>query len=134
VILYVDTSALLKIYLGQPEASAAERFLTRSPGWATGWHTYVEVRRNLARALEGQALTLARNQFERHWSLFQRITLDAATCLAAADIAERTGLRSLDALHLGAAQRVGRGRLPFLTYDGGQARAARSLGWTVLGT
>lgn len=56
-----------------------------------------------------------------------------AVCEAASEIAEVTGIRSLDALHLGAARRLGVGSLPLVTFDLRQALAARSLGWTVLG-
>lgn len=61
------------------------------------------------------------------------VALDEATCELAAEYSEITGVRTLDALHLGAAQRVGGGALPFLTSDLRLAQAARSLGWTVLG-
>jgi predicted nucleic acid-binding protein len=42
-------------------------------------------------------------------------------------------VRTLDALHLAAAQRVGGPAMPFLTFDLRQAQAARSLGLTVVG-
>lgn len=51
----------------------------------------------------------------------------------AADIGEQTGLRSLDALHLGAAARLGPAVVSVLTYDIRQAQAARHLGFVVLG-
>jgi predicted nucleic acid-binding protein len=51
----------------------------------------------------------------------------------AAGIAEATGARSLDALHLSAARRVGAPAVAFLTFDRRQAHAARQLGFTVLG-
>jgi len=54
-------------------------------------------------------------------------------CERAGDLAETLGVRTLDAFHLGAAERAGAGALHFLTYDVRQAQAARSLGWTVLG-
>jgi predicted nucleic acid-binding protein len=49
-------------------------------------------------------------------------------------MAEATGARTLDALHLAAAQRIGGGALPFVTADLRQAQIARSLGWVVLGS
>ena len=50
----------------------------------------------------------------------------------AATIAEQTGVRTLDALHLGAARRLG-ATIGFLTFDVRQAVAARVLGFSVLG-
>ena len=59
--------------------------------------------------------------------------LDAPTCDSAAGIAEVTGSRTLDALHLAAAIRVRSGSLTFLTYDLRQGQAARALGLSVVG-
>jgi predicted nucleic acid-binding protein len=60
------------------------------------------------------------------------VEVDAATCELAATVAEQTGVRTLDALHLGAAQRLGTATT-FLTFDARQAQAARSLGFAVVG-
>ena len=51
----------------------------------------------------------------------------------AADIAEMTGARTLDAFHLAAATRVASRELVFLTFDVRQAVAARQLQFLVLG-
>jgi predicted nucleic acid-binding protein len=130
---YIDTSALLKLYLEEPDSEACERLLLSDSDWITARHTEVEVRRNLARELEGKALTDAREQFLRDWDSMSVVELDEVTCGMASEIAEVTGARSLDALHLAAARRVGGGQIPFVTYDQRQAQVARSLGWTVLG-
>jgi hypothetical protein len=53
------------------------------------------------------------------------IELDADTCEAASVIAEVTGVRTLDALHLAAAQRAGGSSLPLLAFDLRQAQALR---------
>ena len=132
--LYVDSSALLKLYFEEEESPNAERILASDPGWVTGRHTSIEVRRNLARALSGSELTGARRQFERDWASTAVVELTAEVCEAAAGMAEVTGARTLDALHLGAAKVIGGGGLPFVTFDLRQAQAARTLGWVVLGS
>ncbi|HUG48023.1 MAG TPA: PIN domain-containing protein [Candidatus Limnocylindria bacterium] len=63
---------------------------------------------------------------------FAIIELDEATCESAAMIAETIGARTLDALHLAAAQRVSAPGVGFLTFDLRQAQAARALGLTVV--
>lgn len=131
--LYVDSSALLKRYLPEPDSNAAVTLLLSEPRLTTARHTSVEVRRSLFKGLRGDELTAARDAFEEDWRLMAVIELSAPVCEKAAEIAESTGVRTLDALHLGAAFEVGAGQLPLLTYDARQARAARSLGWTVLG-
>ena len=132
--LYVDASALLKRYVEEPDSDRAEQLLSADEQLITGRHTLVEVRRNLARLLKGSALTEARSSFDMDVGSFALVELDADTCELAATIAESTGARTLDSLHLGAAQRVGGQSMALLTFDFRQAQVARSLGFTVLGT
>ena len=60
---YVDASALLKRYVDEPDRDRAEQFLAADPVLATGRHTIVEIRRNLARLLDGRDLERARSMF-----------------------------------------------------------------------
>ena len=99
---------------------------------ASARHTIVEVRRNLARLLSGRELMAARAVFAADLTSLSVIELDGATCESAAMIAETTGVRTLDALHLAAAQRVASPGMGFLTFDPRQAQAARALGLTVV--
>lgn len=132
--LYIDASALLKLYFDEPDSAGAEEILTADPEWVTARHTAVEVRRNLARELRGPVLQAARRQFNRDWRGVAVVELTDEVCKAAAEIAEVTGARTLDALHLGAAKTAGGGTLPFVTFDLRQAQVARALGWVVLGS
>ena len=131
--LYVDSSALLKRYVDEPDSELADSLLRSDPSLLTARHTVVEVRRNLARLLEGRDLGAARSAFTRDLEVLSIVELDEVTCEAAATVAEVTGVRTLDALHLAAAQRVGGPAVPFLTFDARQAQAARSIGLTVVG-
>jgi len=130
---YVDSSAFLKVHLDEPDSESANAILDADPEWASGRHTFVEVRRNLARILAPTDLTEVRAAFIAEWDRMRIVELDEDLCDRAAELAEETGARALDALHLGAAERVGNGTLPFVTFDRRLADAARSLGWTVLG-
>ncbi len=131
--LYADTSALLKRYVEEDDSDLAVELLDSDPTLVTGRHTVVEVRRNLARLLSGTVLTEARQSFATDLGAFSIVELEAATCELAATIAEQTGVRTLDALHLGAARRLGTA-ISFLTFDLRQAQAARGLGFRVLGS
>jgi uncharacterized protein len=130
--LYTDSSALLKRYVDEPDSERAVELLDSDVELVTGRHTVVEVRRNLARLLVGSALSESRSAFATDLEAFAIVELDAATCEQAATIAEQTGARTLDALHLGAARRLGTG-VTFLTFDVRQAQAARALGLAVAG-
>lgn len=129
---YVDSSALLKRYVAEGDSDRANELLAREPELVTGRHTMVEVRRNLARLLPRTAVVAARADFARDLLSVSIIELDAGTCELAATIAEQLGVRTLDALHLGAARRLG-ASVRFLTFDVRQADAARSLGFAVAG-
>lgn len=128
---YVDSSAVVKLYVQEPESQQATKLLAGP--WTAGRHTFVEVRRALAQTLEGDELKKARNRFSTDWTATFVIELDDVTCERAAELAESTGVRTLDALHLAAAEKAGGGELPIVTFDRRLAIAARSLGWTVLG-
>ncbi len=130
--LYVDTSALLKRYVDEPDSEAADAILASDDSLVTARHTVVEVRRNLARLLDGPDVAAARAAFIEDLAAFGIVELDEVTCEAAAAIAELTGARTLDALHLAAAQRAGGSAVGFVTFDLRQAQAARTLGMTVL--
>jgi len=132
VPLHAASSALLKRYVDEPDSDRAVELLTSDPTLVTGRHTVVEVRRNLARLLAPADATAARRAFGGDLASLAIVELDAATCELAATIAEQTGVRTLDAMHLGAARRLGTG-VGFLTFDVRQAAAARSLGLAVVG-
>ena len=130
--LYVDSSALLKRYVAEADSEVAEQYLLADSIWVTARHTWVEVRRNLARLLTGSDLAEAQRYFTNDFRRTHVVELDEATCTLAAQIAEVSLVRSLDALHLAALRRVGQD-VPLLSFDIRQAQAARALGITVLG-
>ena len=130
--LYVDSSALLKRYVDEPDSDRAVELLASDPTLVTGRHTIVEVRRNLARLLAPSDASAARASFTTDLATFAIVEIDAATCELAATIAEQTGVRTLDSIHLGAARRLGTA-IGFLTFDVRQAVAARALGFSVVG-
>lgn len=130
---YVESSALLKRYVTEADSPVARAYLEQSDGLVTGRHTIVEVRRNLARLLTGNDLERQRRAFAEDLDDISLVEVDEAVCEAAATIAEQLGVRSLDALHLGAVMRAGGTALPVLTFDLRLAQAARTLGLTVLG-
>lgn len=130
--LYVDSSALLKRYVDEHDSAVAVGLMGTDPVLVTSRITEIEVRRNLARLLAGDSWTAGRRQFAIDLDAFALIGLDATTCNEAAAIAERTGCRSIDALHLGSAVRAG-ASTTVLTFDIRQAQAARAIGLTTIG-
>lgn len=133
--LYADSSALLKLYVEEEHSDWARSVLVDPQEWTTARHTQVEIRRNLARVLSDGGLEASRRWFDHDWTELAVVELGEAVCARAAEIAEDTGARTLDALHLGAAWVAGAADgLPIVTFDRRLAHAARSLGWNVLGS
>ena len=131
--LYVDSSALAKRYVAEPDSDAAEAILLADARWVTAGHTYVEVTLALARRLDEDDVSRAQESFERDWARIHVVRLDDVVCRRAAAIGVATGARTLDALHLAAAERaVGRSG-PLFTFDVRLAQVARSMGFAVLG-
>lgn len=133
-MIYVDTSALRKRCVDEPDSDRAEGLLRADPDWVTARHTLVEARRNLSRLLvDPGARAVALGSLARDWSRMQVVELDAVTCETAAALAETTGARTLDALHLGAAVRALGTGCAFVTFDVRLARVARDVGLDVRG-
>lgn len=132
--LYVDSSALVKRYVDEPDSDDAESLLLSDPEWATAQHSYVEICLVLDRRLAAPERRIARESFERDWLRSLVVSIDDIVCRRAAELGSMTGARTLDALHLAAAERAGGRSVPLLTFDLRLARAAREVGFTVFGT
>lgn len=131
--LYVDSSALIKRYVAEDDSDVAEAALLADTEWVTGRHTLVEIMLALHRRLGDAELGVATLAFERDWERSFVVALDDAVCRRAADFGVATGARSMDALHLAAADRAGGRSVPIVTFDIRLGHAARSLGFSVIG-
>jgi len=131
--LYLDSSALIKRYVAEADSDVAEAALLADTEWVTGRHTFVEIMLALHRRLGEAELGVARAAFERDWERSFIVAIDDAVCRRAAEFGAATGARSLDALHLAAADRAGGRSVPIVTFDVRLGHAARSLGFSVVG-
>ena len=130
---YVDSSALLKRYVSEPDSEFAISLIDADEVLATSWLTVVEVRRALSQLLRGNELTSALQVVHDDIERMAMVLPDAITWQSAADIAAALSVRSLDAVHLACAQRLRIPSLRFVTFDVRQAVAGRALGFAVLG-
>jgi predicted nucleic acid-binding protein len=130
---YVDSSALVKRYVREPDSDQANRLLDADLEWVSSAVTELEVRRVLTLRLPADRLARARTVFLRDWERTAVVAADATTIGQAAGLAEATGARGLDALHLASAARVSSRSMRLVTFDVRMAATARSLGLTVVG-
>ena len=124
---YVDSSALLKLVVREPETSALEADLADRDGLVASRLTVVECRRAARRASHRRVLQTVDEILDAIYliEVTPAILDDAAA-------AEPPFLRSLDAIHLAAALSVGDPQLEMITYDARLAEAARANGLTVV--
>jgi predicted nucleic acid-binding protein len=126
--LYLDSSALVKLVQQESESEALRGFIAdhRSDSLVTSALARVEVVRAVSAGSHG-AIEHARRQLAR----LDQLALTSALLDRAADIRPDRQLRSLDAIHLAAAQTVGDDLRAVLTYDRRLADAAGALGLVV---
>jgi predicted nucleic acid-binding protein len=135
VIVYFDTSALLKLLLEEPGADDAAGLWQSADLAITGRITYPEARAALAAAVRNGRLSVDGHRavlgsMRRRWRELQVVELDEGVAEAAGDVAERHALRALDAVHLASALAGGR-RVIVATWDERLSRAAREAGLAV---
>ncbi|HLM97056.1 MAG TPA: type II toxin-antitoxin system VapC family toxin [Acidimicrobiales bacterium] len=126
--LYLDSSALVKLVQRETESNALRRFLRRNRAdqLVTSALARVEVVR--AVLIGGPAAVAhARRQLSR----LDQVLLSTEVLDRAATLAPDLQLRSLDAIHLAAAQVVGADLRAVVTYDRRMADAALDLGVAV---
>jgi predicted nucleic acid-binding protein len=123
-VWYLDTSAALKLLIEEPESPPLAQTVDREqPDLVACWLLETELRRAAQRL--GLAMDVV-SEFLTGVSLYEM----PGSLFREAGILPGETLRSLDALHLAAAVRIGVDLV--LTYDVRMAESARQLGLPVL--
>jgi uncharacterized protein len=126
-MVYLDSSALVKLVVLEPESRALRAYLRGEPQRVSCGLARTEVLRAV-RPVGPSAIAAARRLLQR----IDLIRLDDAL-FDAAGMLEPVGLRSLDAIHLAAAHLVAPALRAIVTYDRRMAEGAGALGFTVVG-
>jgi predicted nucleic acid-binding protein len=138
MILYADTSSLLKNYVSERHSEDVCAWIAAADCLATSRVTYPEAAAALARRqrrgdLPVSALRAALRDLARRWTEFMVVDLSE---IRAGGLAVRHGLRGFDAVHLAAALTVrtaaGNDAVAFSSFDEALNRAAVSEGLIVL--
>jgi predicted nucleic acid-binding protein len=124
-LTYIDSSAIVKLVIAEPESKALRRYLSRRQPLVSSALARTEVARAL---LPGGPEPVARGE-----TVLRRIQLLRLNdrVLGDAGTMQPAGLRSLDAIHLASARQLGPSVRQIVTYDERMAEAARAIGWSV---
>lgn len=131
--LYVETSALLKCYVLEPESDECQSILDEHSHWITSRITITETLINLRKRLATAEFAFASKLFQSDIKVFDVVEFDAELSFRAAAVAAGNSLATLDAIHLASALRVKGSQVAFLTYDKRLANSAKKSGLRVLG-
>lgn len=124
-MVYLDSSALVKLVVMESESAALQRELRGEPARASCALARVEVVRAV-RPHGAVAVARARRLLRR----LDLVQLDEEL-LDAAAVLDGGLMRTLDAIHLAAAQLLGDDLTNVITYDQRMTAAAKALGLTV---
>jgi predicted nucleic acid-binding protein len=126
-MLAVDTSALVKRYVDEPESAQVSALMDAEEVWCASELVRCEVSILLARLATSrrQADHLTR-LFHADWDAFHVVPVDERCLTRAAEIGADFGLRVVDAIHLAAATRLP-SPVRYLTLDPRQVLAAVAL-------
>lgn len=138
MILYLDTSALVKLYVEEEGTATVERAVEEAEVVATSVVAYAEARAAFARKFrEGVFSRKNRDDaveaLDEDWVTFEKPEVTDALAIDAGHLAEEHALRGFDAVHLASAllvretcaqQRDGETEVVFLCFDSSLTRAA----------
>src|SRR5579862_376040 len=135
-MLYLDTSALVKLYLIETDGEGIASTVETNAEWLfTSIVTYAETIATLARALRENRISRANynrqiRAFQSDWEALHVIELTPAVLARARSLIERHRLRGFEAIHLCSALWIGSPE--FACFDARLREAAAEEGLAVL--
>lgn len=108
MIAYLDTSAIVKLYVVEEGSPAARRLVDTARVVATSKVAYAEARAAFARGyregiLQPTAYELIVGSFAADWPKYLRLEVSDEVLYLAGSLAEKHALRGFDAIHLASA-------------------------------
>lgn len=142
MILYLDSSALVKRFVDEPGSAAVVAAIAQASAVLTHLIAYPEIRAALARAARMQRLDAPAQdalvaELDRVWPMLDIVAVTDSLAHRAGELAQIYGLRGYDSVHLAAAsmarESLGPGAdLHFGAFDAALCAAASSCGLDVL--
>lgn len=108
MILYLDTSSLVKLYVEEEESSRVADLVRSSKVAGTSLVAYAEARAAFARRFRENAFTPREykrltSSFDEDWDNYLIVSVTKGLVRQAGDLSEKHGLRGFDAIHLSSA-------------------------------
>ena len=108
MIVYLDTSSLVKLYVEEDESSKVDALVKSSKVTATSLVAYAEARAAFARRFREKAFTKdeynrLKELFDEDWSRYLILNVTRDMIRLASDLAEKHALRGFDSIHLASA-------------------------------
>lgn len=140
--LYLDTSALVKLYIREQGTDEVNQWMTQADFKATSLITLAEANAALSRTLRMKIISQGTGEeatrlLRKQWPLYLKTPMTGKTVARAAELAWDLGLRGYDAVHLASAElwQTALGMpVSLVTYDNQLAVGAGQLGLNVLPT
>jgi len=129
--VFVDTSAFVRRYVGDPYTELVNQALAADPDWCAAALARTETLLCLHRLAMGpfeQGQLWSR--FRDDWDAVAVVPIDDRVLVRATELGAHYGSNTADAIHLAAADRLPR-PLTYLTFDSHQIPAALDLGFDV---
>ena len=109
MICYLDTSALIKIYVAEEGSAIVKEKVNLASLVATSKVAYPEARAAFARAKRERILTdvtyqIVVDNFNAEWSSYYKLELTDRICYLAGTFSEKHSLRGFDSIHLASAK------------------------------
>jgi len=137
VVIYLDTSSLVKLYVDEPGAGAVRAVVARADLAVTSSITYAEVRSTLARLRREKVISAPehgriKRQFQVDWATYLSISVTDSLAETAGELAEQHALYGCDAIQLATFVQLLQGadddEIEFSSFDDRLNKAAKSLG------
>lgn len=110
-MIYLDTSALLKLYIEEEGRETVEEAVGAAEAAATSTGAYAEARAGLVRRLREGDFTDEEHRrildrLNEQWRGYDRLAVSNLVAFRAGQLAERHALRGFDSIHLASALRL----------------------------
>jgi len=139
--LYLDTSALVKLYVEEEGSVLVRETVQRVETVATSAIAYVEARAAFSRRRRERYLSTVdyrrlRREFDADWERYVQLEVTGTLIQKAAELAEAHALRAYDAIHLASAKLLSqrlKEQVLFSSWDLNLSSAARREGMQTVG-